>query len=405
MTLTLLKNKNWIPYGINERVVNEWDRIRLDEPNPLELDESVLENSLKVTPHKDFVDSDYLGRYLIPFSCISFNTEEQSRDKSNDVDHVTQLRDRYEIMGYSLDALPIIGTINEGNEILVEGISGFHRNAACELLGQSFYIVDLYRFKTPLARRIARNQANHHKDVSLTQSINDYVKEIVNAWNADEIEKTEEAVKELAFTLAEGDKTSKQIEKSIVPKAVTLLGNVYSDFRTYSSMRGKKVGKHTLNNWIQVNGFVEQGVTKRDDQALIDQGYISYCAGEGDNKATWARAIQHGERLGIPVWVFGYAKTRTSDLQEFRKNWIKDFLSVKSIYINWAYNITDSSSFEDINEDVFWCKFGGFLPQHVKPDSSKGGRETEVGLVDMYGEPIDFDSEGRCLSESFEENM
>jgi len=40
----------------------------------------------------------------------------------------------------------------------------------------------------------------------------------------------------------------------------------------------------------------------------------------------------------------------------------------------------------------------GFMPQHIKPNRTKGGSPTEIGLVDCEGNPIKFDPDGKCLS-------
>ena len=387
-------HRNCVPL----QTVAEWDRIRKGQLNPLNLDESVLEVSSKLAPPKKFKGGRYLGRYLVPLGSIKFNPSDQPRDKTNDVNHVTDLTHRFELMGYAKDAQPMMGTMATGSEIMVEGFAGFHRKSALKIFGQTFYIIDIYEFDTPLDRRVARNLSNHHKDVTLSQTINDYVSEIKNAANAGEILMTETAVSELAWRLAEGDKTRKQIENSIIPKAISGLGGVYANFQTYSSQTGPKAGDYTLQKFMENQGYAAQGVQHRTDDELIAQGYISYCAAEGKNKATWARAIAHGQKLGIPVWVFGYASTRKSDLKVFRDKWIEEFKEMKSTFVDFAFGITDASQGEGIDESVFWCKFAGFLPQHVRPDATKGGRATEVGLVNEDGNSIVFDPEGDCLT-------
>ena len=387
-------HRNCVPL----QTVAEWDRIRNGQLNPLNLDQSVLEVSSKLAPPKKFKGGRLLGRYLVPLGSIKFNPSDQPRDKTNDVNHVTDLTHRFELMGYAKDAQPMMGTMATGSEIMVEGFAGFHRKSALKIFGQTFYIIDIYEFDTPLDRRVARNLSNHHKDVTLSQTINDYVSEIKNAANAGEILMTETAVSELAWRLAEGDKTRKQIENSIIPKAISGLGGVYANFQTYSSQTGPKAGDYTLQKFMENRGYVAQGVQHRTDEQLIAQGYISYCAAEGDNKATWARAIAHGQKLGIPVWVFGYASTRQSDLKVFRDKWIEEFKEMKSTFVDFAFGITDASQGEGIDESVFWCKFAGFLPQHVRPDATKGGRATEVGLVNEDGNSIVFDPEGDCLT-------
>ena len=80
---------------------------------------------------------------------------------------------------------------------------------------------------------------------------------------------------------------------------------------------------------MERQGYAAQGVSDRTDEQLVAQGYITYCAAEGDNKATWARSLAHGQKLGIPVWVFGYASTRQSDLKVFRQQWVEEFKEMK----------------------------------------------------------------------------
>ena len=389
------KYRNCVPL----QTVAEWDRIRNGQLNPLNLDQSVLEVSSKLAPPKKFKGGRYLGRYLVPLTSIRFDPADQPRDKTNDVNHVTDLTNRFELMGYAKDAQPMMGTMAAGSKFVVEGFSGFHRKSSLTVFGQTFYIIDIYEFPVPLDRRVARNQSNHHRDVTLSQTINDYVSEIVNAANAGEILKSVTAISELAWRLAEGDKTKNQIEGSIIPKAIRQLGSVYANFQTYSSQTGEKAGDHTLQKFMERQGYAAQGVQHRTDEQLVAQGYITYCAAEGDNKATWARSLAHGQRLGIPVWVFGYASTRQSDLKVFRQEWVEEFKEMKSIFVDFAFGITNASQGEGIDESVFWCKFAGFLPQHVKPDATKGGSPTEVGLRDVNGKSIEFDPEGECLTE------
>tara|TARA_B100000780_G_C21073513_1_gene432046 strand:+ start:143 stop:1351 length:1209 start_codon:yes stop_codon:yes gene_type:complete len=376
----------------------EWTRSIKNQNNPLNLDDVILDKTNNIIPPRNFKGGRHLGRYLVPMTNVVFDPEDQPRDKSNDVNHIDGLAQRYEIMGYAIDAQPMMGTMANGGSFTVKGFAGFHRKHALERFGQYFYIIDIFEFDRPLDRRVARSQSNHHADLTLNQSINDYVKEIVNAYNALEITQDETGVSELAWRLAEGDKTKSQIEGSIIRKSIQQIGSVYSNFQTYSSQTGKNAGGNSLSAWLGRNNIVPQGVQFRTDQQLINQGYISYCAAEGDNKATWGRAIYHGQRLGIPVWVFGYASTRQSDLANFRENYIKDFTKFKEGQIDFAFGITQSSQGDGIDESNFWCKLAGFLPQHISPDSTNGGRPTEVGLVNENGNQIDFDPTSKCIT-------
>ena len=375
----------------------EWNRINLNQPNPLKLDDDVIYESLDLAPPLEFKGGTFLGRHLVPSSSQSFDIDDQPRDKSFDPNHVDGLTNKFTLMGYNISAPPPIGIISEGNKFNVDMSSGFHRNKACNVLGQAFYPVDIYEFENDLDKRVARNKTNHHQDLTLSQTLSDYVKEIVQAANAGEIEKTVTAVGALAERLAGGDKTNDQIE-SIAKRASNLIGTVYSNFAVYSSKKGGKAGEHTLTNWLESQGIVKQGVEFRTDEELINQGYISYCAAEGDNKATWARAIFHGQRLGIPVWIFGYSSTRTDDLLKFRNDYKTEFVDYKNIMIDWAASIMKSVPDDGIDEDAFCVKFAGFLNQHKLPNANDKGRPTEIGLVNAEGKSIKFDYLGECLT-------
>ena len=375
----------------------EWNRINLNQPNPLKLDDDVIYESLDLAPPLEFKGGTFLGRHLVPSSSQSFDIDDQPRDKSFDPNHVDGLTNKFTLKGYKKESHPPMGTISEGNKFNVDMSSGFHRNKACNVLGQAFYPVDIYEFENDLDKRVARNKTNHHQDLTLSQTMNDYVKEIVQAGNAGEIAKTVTAVESLANRLASGDKTKNQI-KAIVSRAIRLIDNIYSNFAVYSSKKGGKAGEHTLTNWLESQGIVKQGIEHRTDEELISQGYVSYCAAEGDNKATWARAIFHGQRLGIPVWIFGYSSTRTDDLLKYRDDYITEFVDYKNIMIDWASSIMKSVPDDGIDEDAFCVKFAGFLNQHKLPNANDKGRPTEIGLVNAEGKSIKFDYLGECLT-------
>ena len=375
----------------------EWNRINENQHNPLNLNETLIRDSEKHAPPLVFEGGTWLGRHLIPISSQSFDIDDQPRDKSFDPNHVDGLTNKFTLMGYNISAPPPIGIISEGNKFNVDMSSGFHRNKACNVLGQAFYPVDIYEFENDLDKRVARNKTNHHQDLTLSQTMNDYVKEIVQAGNAGEIAKTVTAVESLANRLASGDKTKNQI-KAIVSRAIRLIDNIYSNFAVYSSKKGGKAGEHTLTNWLESQGIVKQGIEHRTDEELINQGYISYCAAEGDNKATWARAIFHGQRLGIPVFIFGYSSTRIDDLLKYRDDYITEFVDYKNIMIDWAASIMKSVPDDGIDEDAFCVKFAGFLNQHKLPQASNKGRPTEIGLVNAEGKSIKFDYLGECLT-------
>ncbi len=368
----------------------DWARVAQTSANPLDLNDETLEKSLKACPPIQFKGGTFLGRYIIPDPYVRYNPEEQPRDKSNDPDHVNNLQNSYEVQGYLLTSHPPIASFDEKSldDSCLRGQSGYNRYDARTKYGQEVYIYDVYQWDSPYWEIVARNQANHHQNPQLSQTKHDYLKEVCNAVNAGIVPATEEAIDEFVDEIAT-DKTAK-IRKWIKKEALKNC-KVYPNFRTFHST-GK--GNNTLTGFLTSQGYAEQGIGG-DVKA---HGYITYCAGNGDNLQSWARGVQHGTNNQVPVWVFGYATNRVPDLVEFRKGWVDDFNSMKETFVSFANDIVSEEDSQSnlVNEDAFPVKFAGFLPQYVKPNPHDEGKATENTLVDVYGNSIPFDPDGDC---------
>ena len=371
-----------------------WDKAAQTCANPLELTQETIDQSLVAVPPIEHEGAKWLGRYLIPRQFIRYDVEEQPRDKSNDTDHVNDLVNNFEAYKYRIDAQPpVVGADNADlNPAKKKGISGYHRNQALDRFCQELYIFDVYDFDSVYWEIVARNVTNHHCNPQMSQTLQDYIKEVCGAVNREIIPNTADAIDAFVDLIAT-DKTSKARKRI----KVSCYNNcqVFPNFRTYNSTGA---GKNTLNGFIKENGFAKQGVEGRDDKELIAQGYITYCAGNGDNKSTWMRALYHGTRLNLPVWIFGYAANRVDDLKKFREDFIEEFNELKEVMIQFAFNTVEEGQESVIDEDVFPVKLAGFLSQYVKPNPEDLGRPTELGLVDVNGNRIKFDPDGDCLT-------
>ena len=121
------------------------------------------------------------------------------------------------------------------------------------------------------------------------------------------------------------------------------------------------------------------GVEGRSDDELKAQGYILFCAHQGDAVGAWAKGIFRAAALKLPIWIIGYAPTLPSDtLEVFRSEWIKDFLKYKEQVITFAYRLYHDDDKETLDiiknfdEDKFQIRLAGFMPQYsqVDPKSS-----------------------------------
>ena len=371
-----------------------WAKIAKTCTNPFGLTDETVNESLEVCPPVEYKGGKFLGRYLIPDAFVRYNPEEQPRDKSNDADHVNDLVNSYEVQGYLLNAHPPIASFDEQSIDLnqLRGQSGFNRKESREKFGQEVAIYDVYEWESRYHEVIARNQANHHQNPQLSQTKHDYLKEVCNAVAADVIPADADAISEFVDEIA-SDKTSKI--RNWIKKTALNNCQVYPNFRTYNSTG---TGKDTLKGFLVSQKYPRQGIEGRDDKALQEQGCITYCAGNGDNMQAWARGVEHGTNKDLTVWIFGYAPNRVPDLEEFRKDWIEDFNTMKQTYITFASNIAEDGGSIIVDEDIFPVKFAGFLPQYVKPDPKLHGKPTENTLVDQYGNSVKFDPDGDCLT-------
>lgn len=379
-------------FYVSAEVEVVWRRILSTCNNPLGLTEELLQQSLETAPPIPYQGSTHLGRYLIPRQFVRYDETEQPRDKNNDADHVNNLVNNYEAIGYRLDAQPPICCFDENDvsNYKLKAQSGFNRNEALGRIGQDCYFFDVYRFESKYWEVVARNQSNHHSNPQLSQKWTDYVKEVCNAVDADIIPSDSKSIDEFVDLIA-SDKTSKVRRR--IKDACYNNCQVFPNFRTYNSSGH---GKNTLNGFVKESGLPKQGIEGRIEKELLEQGYIVYCAAQGNNKSTWARAITHATKLGIPVWFIGYSDKRVDDLQEFRSDYIKDFNDQKETFVQFAKDILDDGG--ELIEDSFQVKLAGFMPQYVKPNPKDKGLPTEVGLVDMYGKTIKFDPDGDCLT-------
>tara|TARA_B100000700_G_C14929138_1_gene801026 strand:+ start:114 stop:1292 length:1179 start_codon:yes stop_codon:yes gene_type:complete len=387
---------SFVSNGVSMETLNVWAKVLTQCNNPLGLTEETRVDSLEVCPPKEYKGAEFIERVLVPRSFLRYNPEEQPRDKNNDQDHVNNLINNYEVSGYLLECPPPIACFDYENnsDCHLKGQSGYNRNEALDRIGQDCYFIDIYRYDSTYWEVVARNKSNHHSNPSLAQKWTDYVKEVCNAVDSGIITSKSDSIDEFVDLIA-SDKTTK-VRRKIKD---TCYNNcqVFPNFRTYSST-GSAKAKHSLKGFLKANGLPAAGIEGRTDEELIEQGYIIYCAGNGGNKATWMRAIVHGTRLDIPVWVLGYAPTRKEDLYEFRSDYIEEFNEIKSYTVQFSNNVVNEGEESSVDEDNFCVKLAGFLAQYVKPNPTNQGRPTEEGIVDLYGNKVRFDPDGECLT-------
>lgn len=378
--------------SISAQVLATWDKLFLTCNNPLGLTEELVEETLKTAPPKDYPSATFMGRHIVPRQFVRYDEAEQPRDKNNDSEHVRNLTDNFETVGYRKDAQPPIACFDSQNtnNCSLKAQAGFNRDGALNNLGQDCYIFDIYDYDDEYAEVVARNMSNHHSNPQLDQKIPDYVKEVVNAKERGLIENTKPAIDAFVEVIA-ADRTSNQ--KTRIKKSSYSQCEVFSNFRTYNSTGHSK---NTLNGFISNNRLAKQGIEGRTEEEIKKQGYIVYCSGSGNNKSVWARAISNSVKFEVPVWVIGYSQNRVEDLEKFRNDFITDWNDQKEIWVKFAMSIFDDCG--EFDESRIQVKLAGFMAQYIKPDPNDKGRPTEQNVVDVFGNTIKFNAKGDCLT-------
>ena len=400
-----------------------WHKDLKGSDNSLKLNSDVLEKSLDpreggvLPPHlgneewKKFIgkNATYLGRFQVPNQYVSYDgTKVQPRVKILDHDHRLDLKVSFNSQGYKLNApCPIATTTHDLNRFTVRGLSGFHRYSVFtdkdkgnNAVYQGSYFYDIYEFKTPLHEVIARNITNHHNDPKKSQTKADLKKEVINAIEAKIIENNPQAIDKFVDMIA-SDKPA--YWRNDIAKAGYKAGKVTPSFRSYST---KGDNEYTLAYAIEnEHNLVKMGVDNRSDEELLAQGYILFAAHRGDAVGAWSKGIYRAGKLGLPIWILGYAANIEDNLEEFRSNLIEEFVDYKENLIAFAYNLFHnddkeiSNIIKELDEDKFQIRLAGFMPQHSQVDPKSGGAPTERGIVDVFGNTIDFNPIGEDMSD------
>lgn len=376
---------------------NAWAKLASNASNPLGVTEELIQQSLETCPPIDIEGATFLGRFIIPREFVVYDREEQTRDKENDQQSVNEILNDFD-QGILLDKPVPIVAFNPERGAVVKGLAGYHRNTVFKTLDQDIYMYDVYDFtKCPDAEyqmEILRNTSNHHRGSFRLQTKHDYLKSTTSAIERKIVDSKWDAIAEFVEKITpEG-----YGHKSWITKEAATNQQIYSNFRTYSSQRTKN-NPNSLNSYLDDAGIAKQGIEHRTIDEIRDQGYIAYCSAEGDGITSWARGITNAMKFGVPVYVFGYAPNRC-DLDVFRKQWLEQFQWQKAMMLQFASDVSGDDTFE-VNEENFPVKFGGFLPQYVKPNPEDRGRPTEVGFVDEEGNPVIFEAGMDCVSLAF----
>ena len=296
---------------------------------------------------------------------------------------VPEIRDSLLVNGYINTCSPPTIKVNPDNKDRFIGLSGYHREAAAEQAGWETMIYDVLEFDSPLDERKHKSVSNHHKTPFSPNTIQDIVKQVKEAVQANEITSSDEDVKELISILA-ADKT----------KAVQ--SKIYTDFRAHVPKSSTIRNYHTEGGSLSTEEFAKKyNLPYGGDDGYDDTKKLGYLTGIKTPKTTLFDAKKlsaqyDGQEVKIYAWIQANPKAapaiydqRIAWQETFNKFILQDCKSVQLIASLAGYKL-DLQKLID-NHPV---KFGGFLAQDISPNPLNGGKPKEEGIVDACGNSI-----------------
>lgn len=372
------------------QVQQYYDKLITSLSNPLGITEELV---AELPEPLEYNGAKHVARVVAPRSCVNYVQSKQPRDKQNDIAHLNDLKNDFEVYGIRLDKLPpIVKFANDTiNPYLLDGIAGWHRDIVLGDLGQEFYVYDIYEFESPWHERLVRSSSNWSSGPQKTQTRNDYLKEICNAVEAGEIAPDPDSISFAVEQIA-ADRTSK-VRRWIKSEAISKT-QVIANFRTYNP-EGKS--PNSIYAFCKANQIPVAGTNGREVVDVMNQGCITYFATNANNMSTWGRGFAFSQKYDLPVLYFGYLAERKSDLREQRLGLLEEFQQVKDLFVKGCFAVAGIEN--DGEPHDFPIRFAGFLPQNIQPDGISGGLGTENTIVDVDGNPLEFSPDMACLTD------
>lgn len=341
-----------------------------------------VELSLKLSPPRKSPGVKFVKRIIIRRDKVTYPDFEQTRVHAVKQTNVVQIRNSLEVNGWIHSEQPPFGYVDPDSKERFIGISGFNRNAAMSQLGWDTMLFDVYEFESPLAKRIAKTKANQHLTPFSTNTNQDLVKQVLLAIKSKEINSDEMSIKKMIEEIA-SDKVSSE-RKKILDTVITQRGG--SDtIRTYHTGKGEySTEEIALKLSLPYKGdehfkmFGKLGYIssmKTPKTALYDAKVLSN--DYGGAKVSFISFIEDPKEQPK---IYEQRKKHKESITQFMR---KDAEFVLNILKTYGVNTT----IEDILKK-YPIIFGGFLPQVITPDGTKGGKPKEEFLVDEFGKDI-----------------
>ena len=348
-----------------------------------------VELSLKQSPPMYPAGVRLVKRVVLKRKDVSYRKQDNPRVHNIIAEDLPPLRDSLIVNGWEhWQSVPtIMVDPNDKNRFL--GLSGFHRNAAAEMANWDTMIYDILEFDSPLDKRKWRTNSNKKNRPAIPTTIDDIVKQVKEAIQANEIPNDDIEIKKLISEIA-SDKTPEN--QNVIFNRLRRNISISSTLVCYHS--GK--GEHSTNNVAEKLNIPAGG-----DRRLIQTGRLGYISSQETPKSSLFKsktlANKHRKIVEFYAWIstplesgitetgekVGLPAQRKAYKEAFDNFILEDCLSTQFMFKLNGYDVELSEIVKN-----YPIKFVGFLPQDITADPHKEGRPKEETIVDVDGNPI-----------------
>jgi hypothetical protein len=344
-----------------------------------------VNKSLELSPPKYLKGIKFKKRIVLNRNKVTYPKQNNPRLLNIVAERIPEIRDSFLVNGFIHSCPPPTIKVDPNNSDRFIGLSGYHRNAAAEQADCDTMIYDVLEFDSPLDERKHRIISNHHIVPVIPNTLDDLVKQVLEAVNNNEIPNDENEIKDFIKIIA-ADKTDEN--KNVIYKRFRKFKSSSSTLLCYHAGKGENSTKElAINLDLPYSG----------DKNFTKSGKLGYITSQPtprialfDAKTLFRKKgskqkIQFYAYISSPLEGAGLRKQRKIFKSKFENFILSDCQSTKNEIEKLGLKV----SLDDIikNHPI---QFVGFLPQDISPDPFKNGRAKEETIVDCNGNPVNL---------------
>lgn len=320
----------------------------------------------------------FVERIIAPRNKVAYILENQNRVLNVVQSDVTNLKTSFLVNGWVHSEYPPMAMEDEDRKGMYLGLSGFNRDAAAEELGSDEMMYDVYKFDTPLIKRLTKNKSNLIRTPRSPNTKEDLIFQTLQAIEYKEISNTDDEIKWFIDEIAADKSVS---ERKNIFKKVRENKSSFSNILTYHSRKG-------INSTMEAAKKLK--IACKGDENITSSGKLGYIPPYANPTTNFRDAKKLIKKHGFQDIEFHFYIPEASGdaevLKQQRVNTIRIFKTAVREEAEWIQTIMEKLGHtHELDEiiNVLPYKAKGFLPQYKNPDPKKGGLPTETDVVSL----------------------